>query len=501
MTKPRSQKPRIKNVPQSMGIQESERMKNYYEGASQGSRMRDRGMHVSGPNSEIERSLDTLRKRSRHAIANHPYGITGKNAYVDNLVGNGIKAKWEDKEIQRLWDIWEKECDADGNSNFYGLQALVAGAEFSDGETLIRRRWRRANDRLTVPFQIEVFESDLLPIALTDITRGIRLGIQKSGIGQRTYYHLYNYHPDDLPSGLVLNKTKAVPADDIIHYFQPIRPKQDRGIPHLSVVLVRLYEIDEMQDATLVKQKTAQLFAWIIKKQQQEMGSIDPTDVDNASSIDYDEIQNGEAIKRIKPGAVHYLDDDEDIEFSSPDGIGPNYVEWMKSELRAVAKAIGLTYEQLTGDLTGVNYSSIRAGLIEFRRRIERLQHHLMIFKFCHRVAIWFLDAIWMNNLVSLPEYTSNPHQYLPKWQTPRWDWVDPLKDVMADILEVRAGFDSRANKNAERGLDSETVVAQLMIEQGVTKPADLVLDTNPGKVNKAGTDQGGMEVLAAEKS
>ena len=500
MDKVKIQKPRIRNVPQSMGIQESERMKNYYEGASQGSRMRDRGKHVSGPNSEIERSLSTLRKRSRHAIANHPYGVTGKNAYVDNLVGNGIKAKWENKKLQHYWDIWELECDADGISNFPGQQALVAGTEFSDGETLIRRRWRRPNDGLTVPFQIEVFESDLLPIQLTDITKSIRLGIQKNGIGQRTYYHLYKHHPDDLPQGFGINETKAVPANDMIHYFQPVRPKQDRGIPHLSVVLVRLYEIDEMQDATLVKQKTAQLFAWIIKKQHQEGDfDADPETIDGNANIDYTEIQNGEAIKRIKPGAVHYLGDDEDIEFSSPDGIGPNYVEWMKSELRAVAKAIGLTYEQLTGDLTGVNYSSIRAGLIEFRRRIERLQHHLMIFKFCHPVAKWFLEAIWMNNLVDLPEYTTNPHQYLPKWQTPRWDWVDPLKDVMADILEDRAGFDSRANKNAERGLDSETVVAQLMIEQGVSKPEDLVLDTNPGKVNKAGAAQAGMQILALE--
>ena len=297
MAKANSKKPRIKNVPSSMGIQESERIKNYYEGASQGTRMRDKGMRVSGPNAEIERSLPALQKRSRHAIANHPYGCTGRNAYVDNLVGNGIKAKWENKELQRLWDIWELECDADGISNFPGQQALVAGTEFSDGETLIRRRWRRPDDGLTVPFQIEVLESDMLPISLTDTAKGIRLAIQKNGIGQRTYYHLYNHHPSDLPSDFGMNQTRAVPANDLIHYFQRIRPKQDRGIPHLSVVLVRLYEIDEMQDATLVKQKTAQLFAWIIKKQQQEFGDDDPSDVDDASNIDYDEIQNGEERK------------------------------------------------------------------------------------------------------------------------------------------------------------------------------------------------------------
>ena len=497
-----SNKPRIKNIPSGGGVEQNQRLKAYYEGASTGSRMGNKGLRSSGPNSEAERSLETLRKRSRYAINNHPLGVTSSNAYVDNLVGNGIVAKWGNDELQRLWNIWIKQCDADGNLNFPGMEALVCRTEFGDGETLIRRRWRRPSDGLAVPLQIEILESDHLPVNLSDIAKGIRLGIQKNFIGQRTHYHLYKYHPSDLPGGMSFNETTAVPASDIIHYFQPLRPKQDRGIPHLSTILLRLYEIDEMQDATLVKQKTAQLFAWIIKKRQQDW---DPSDVEtvggNDSSVDYDEIVNGEAIKKIKPASVNYLDDDEDISFSSPDGIGPNYVEWIKSELRTVAKAIGLTYEMLTGDLTGVNYSSIRAGLVEFRRRIERLQHHLMIFKFCHPVAKWFLEAVWMNRLADLPEYNNDPESYLPKWQTPRWDWVDPLKDVMADILEVRAGFDSRANKNAERGLNSEDITNQLILEQGVKNADELVLDTNPGKVNKAGTDQGGMQVLAAEQS
>ncbi len=494
-------KPRIRFKHNTSGVEQSQRIKMYHEGATHGTRMRQKGMKSSGPNAEAERSLKTLVKRSRYAIANHPYGKTAQNAYVDNLVGNGIVAKWENPDLQRLWDIWQTQCDADGNLNHPGQQALVAGSEFSDGEVLIRRRWRRKSDGFAVPLQIEILECDHLPVELTDITKNIRLAIQKNIIGQRTHYHLYNHHPDDLPSGAGYNETRAVPASDVIHYFQVLRPKQDRGIPLLSTILLRLYEIDEMQDATLVKQKTAQLFGWIVKKQQQEWNDkTDLTGVDNATA-DFDEIEDGEAIKRIKPGGIHYLGDDEDIEFSSPDGIGPNYVEWVKSELRAVAKAMGLTYEMLTGDLTGVNYSSIRAGLVEFRRRMERLQYHLMIFKFCHPVAKWFLEAVWMHRLAPLPEYETNPEIYLPKWQTPRWDWVDPLKDVMADILEVRAGLNSQQNKIAERGLDHETVVKQLMTSQGVERPEDLVLDTNPAKVNKAGTDQGGMQVLAAQES
>jgi capsid protein len=43
-----------------------------------------------------------------------------------------------------------------------------------------------------------------------------------------------------------------------------------------------------------------------------------------------------------------------------------------------LAAGVGLTYELLTGDLSQVNYSSIRAGLIEFRRRMEALQWQVL---------------------------------------------------------------------------------------------------------------------------
>ena len=50
----------------------------------------------------------------------------------------------------------------------------------------------------------------------------------------------------------------------------------------------------------------------------------------------------------------------------------------MRLQLHAIAAGVGLTYELLTGDLSQVNYSSIRAGLIEFRRRMEALQWQLL---------------------------------------------------------------------------------------------------------------------------
>lgn len=45
----------------------------------------------------------------------------------------------------------------------------------------------------------------------------------------------------------------------------------------------------------------------------------------------------------------------------------------------AVAAGLGLPYELVSGDLEGVTYSSIRAGLIEFRCRVEQFQHNVVV--------------------------------------------------------------------------------------------------------------------------
>ena len=58
-----------------------------------------------------------------------------------------------------------------------------------------------------------------------------------------------------------------------------------------------------------------------------------------------------------------------------------DYKDCLRAELQAIAGSLDLSYEQLTGDLTGVNYSSIRAGLLELRRRHEEIQHGVICFQ------------------------------------------------------------------------------------------------------------------------
>jgi len=164
-----------------------------------------------------------------------------------------------------------------------------------------------------------------------------------------------------------------------------------------------------------------------------------------------------------------------------------------------VAAGAGITYEQLTGDLKGVNYSSIRAGLLEFRRRAEALQAHLLVHQWCRRIAAQWLDVAVTSGALSIPDYWQRRASYLAiDWIAPKWAWVDPLKEVTADLMEVRAGFKPRSEAAGERGWSLDQLDAEIQKGNTSADKHKLVLDSDPRITAKNGSLQAALEALVA---
>jgi lambda family phage portal protein len=106
-----------------------------------------------------------------------------------------------------------------------------------------------------------------------------------------------------------------------------------------------------------------------------------------------------------------------------------------------------------------VNHSSIRAGLLEFRRRCEQRQHQTFVYQFCRPIFNeWMRWAVFSGELV-LPNYLRERTAYHEvKWVTPGWAWVDPLKDANAAIQQIKFGLTSRATVVNEKGEDIEQI-------------------------------------------
>ncbi len=435
-----------------------------YEAASTGRRLTSWRATEEGINALVFGSGAVLRSRSRDMVRKNAWAANAIDSFVANAVGSGIKPQSRHPDpsvraqLHKLWLRWTDEADAGGLTDFYGLQALVCRAVIEGGECLVRLRDRRAEDGLSVPLQLQVLEAEHLPADKSEDLgqgRSIRAGIEFDPIGRRTAYHLYREHPGEKSIFANALELVRVPASAVLHIYRPLRPGQLRGAPWLAPVLVKLYELDQYDDAELVRKKVAAMFAGFITKSADDSPLPGTTTLNDGATTAPEKTD----FVGLEPGILQELLPGEDVKFSEPADVGGLYSEFMRVQLRAIAAGLGITYEQLTGDLTGVNYSSIRAGLLEFRRRCEQFQFQVMVYQFCRPVWRRWVEAAVLAGALRAPGYARDPEPYRDvEWRTPRWAWVDPLKDTRAEIEQIQAGLKSRSAAVHELGYDPEQV-------------------------------------------
>lgn len=466
-------------------------------------RLRSMPTSAQAINTQIRAYGRTVLARSRYLAANNPYAASAKEAFVSALVGCGIKPSSLTTdaslkaEIQQVWNDWTDEADADGITDLYGLQSIVAAEMFEAGECFIRLRSRFASDGLTVPLQLQIIPAEMLPLEKNqDFGAGgrrIECGIEFDGIGKRVAYHFLRRHPGSdlaLPAGK--SEFTIVPADEVLHLYKPIRAGQIRGLPHTLSAIAKLAIMDQYDDAELERKRIAALFGAFITKATPEGdplgGTTQPDDTENADDTTAPANSVG-----LEPGATVDLEPGESVLFAEPADVGGNYEAFQYRTLLAIAAGFGVPYAAMTGDLRQTSYGSIRAGLVEFRRRVEAMQWSVMIFQFCRPVWRRWLDEAVLDSAVEM-----SPADYLKqrrdlmrvKWITPKWEWIDPLKDLQAERLAVRAGFKSRSDVVEASGFDPEETDARILADKKRANDGDMVFDSDASQVSSAGVTQ-----------
>jgi lambda family phage portal protein len=454
-------------------------MRARLEGAMARRRLRGWNPPLENINALVASGGPRLLARSRELVVTNGYAANACEAYAANLVGDGIKPSSliEDGDlrdkVQRLWLAWTDQADADGLTDFYGLQAMIAREMFVAGECFVRLRSRRAEDGLRVPLQLQLLQSEMLPFEKTETAANgnrIRCGIEFDRIGRRVAYHFRRRHPgDSTDRGDVIPATTRVPAEDVLHIYRAIDAGQIRGLPHVAPAMVRLFLLDQYDDAELDRKKTAAMFAGFVTKNAPEetlMGEIE----DEGTGI---------GIASLEPGTLQVLLPGEDIKFSSPADVGGGYEAFQYRTLLAISASLGLPYHLVTGDVRQANYSSLRAELVEFRRRIGQLQHGVMAHQFCRPVWQRWLETAVLAGALELPDMGAARAVH---WIPPRWDWVDPLKDIQAQLLGINAGLMSRRKAVEATGYDIEEIDRENAADAARAAALGLHYSTSPNE-------------------
>jgi lambda family phage portal protein len=233
-----------------------------------------------------------------------------------------------------------------------------------------------------------------------------------------------------------------------------------------------LRDIDDWTQAELVRKKTEACVVGIVLGAEEGEQGIAPAVVDG----------DGNRVERFEPGLIAYARGGKDIRFNQP-ATTAGVSEWLRAQLHIVAAGFRMPYELLTGDLSQVNYSSIRAGLVEFRRLIDAAQWQIVVPMLCQPAWDWFTQQAWAAGKLPQPRIPV-------EWSPPRFEAVDPLKDAMADLLAMRSGTMTLAQAIARQGHNPDAVLAEIAAMNAKLDTLGLIFDSDPRRVTKTGVMQ-----------
>jgi lambda family phage portal protein len=428
-----------------------------FDASSRGRTMLKWSPSSDGATSALIGGLTTMRNRARDLARNNPWCVSALDSLVANVTDPAIMPISQAKDdafkdaVRLLWADWGKVADAQGVLSWDLLVGLAYRSMVESGEVFLRMRDRFPEDGLPVPLQIQIIESDHCPIHHTvtpaNPNHKVVAGIEFDPLGRRVAYWMYPEHPGESVQQTGINLSPVrVPAEEIIHLYDPTRPGQIRGLPKMTSVIKRLYDLNEYEDAELTKKKISSLFVGSIQSPAPDSDLLDEEEgLDEQENVNW---------ARLEPGTIVSMEPGEQLSFNDPPAADSSYEPHVKMQLRSIAIAYGVTYEQMTGDLTGVNFSSIRAGLNEFQRRARRSQR-LLMHQLCHRVWNRWMDAAVLSGAISAPSYATNRADYARvEWRGPGWKYVNPQQEIAAIREEIAAGLTSRQDVAAEQGRD-----------------------------------------------
>ena len=336
-----------------------------FDGAAGGRRGFGMG-GFGGINSEVAAAGASLRSRAAYLAINNPWLSQACANWTGALVGPGIQptAKHPAAETRCVLNLyfqtWAERADAESRTDFWGLQAIAVDSMVKVGEAVAILSDTPEGPRL------RLLPPDLLDEAKTE-NRSIYSGVELDSDGRRVAYWILPDRPGNAFSTYA--PSIRVSAETVLHVFKPQAPGQLRGVSWLAPVILPASEFDQLCDALLMGAKVAAMHAAFLIDMN---GTGEPYSGFEAGGI----METG-----LQPGTMKRLPSGLDVKFNTPGQIA-QIDAFLKLNLRQLAAGLHIPDHLLSGDLSCANYSSLRAGLLPFRQRVEQIQYAVLVPQF-----------------------------------------------------------------------------------------------------------------------
>lgn len=452
-------------------------------------------------------SRDTAVARTYDLLQNEPWAQGGVDKKVDMIIGAtwrpSIKPDAEALGIspeeasalgrvyERVWRGWATDplcrCDLEEtlNAPFLFNMATMQHEVAGDGLGVVRWKEDRGWAYRTA---LQVIDADRLSNPMgrmdSDVLRG---GIEKDLDGRPVAYHFRDAHPGDLLMGgsarayrwerVERRETWGRPR--VLHLYSKDRPGQSRGVSKLVASLARFKGLSRFSEAELTNAVMNAMFAATITS------GFDPAVAEQHMTVgatqSYHELRGAfyETMKPTLSGVrLQHLFPGDELKFLTTGREAAGFSTFTLTFLRSIASGLGISYEQLSGDWSQVNYSSARAALVEVWRGILKARARVEMMMATPLLLAVLEDAIDAG-LAQLPSAVANLYDAPASWLRINWigparGWVDPVKEAQAALMRIEAGLSNYELECAEQGIDFEENLAALMRQKGMWADAKL---------------------------
>lgn len=492
-----------------------ELMVRLYDGAQMNRLTNDWIFARSSANWEVRLALRILRSRCRDLARNNDYIKKFLSIVVSQIIGpagirlsqvlqgmgHGINQPLSlgDKvlvqAIMKAWDEWSnaENCSASNKLSWVDAQRLATRQLARDGEFLLQMcpgNSETNNDKVGPNFSIKLIDASWLDENHNEEKSGgnrVIMGVEVDKYDKLVGVWLTPLRDEFLGSQWRGRQDRTfVPANQIVHGYLVLEDEaQTRGIPWAHTAIVRLQMLGGYQEAELVAARVEACKMGIFE----EKASADPMGLMKmAGAAPGEEPKKPQIQDEAAPGQFMLGPPGYEFKMFDPKHPNSNHGEFVKAMLRGIASGLEVPYISLGNDLTGVSYSSIRAGLLEERDLWKALQLFMQQ-HFCRPVFIAWLRACLLNE--SIPGLTAETFKRIvPSFRARGWDWVDPQKDINATILGIQWGLDSRRKALSEKGEVYDEIVQDLMLESELAEELGVPITVSPA-ANPGGTPAG----------
>ena len=413
----------------------------------------------------------TLRNRARYERANNSYLAGISATLANNLIGTGPRLQLDigdtatARQVERAFFDWGWSIDLPAKLRTMREAIVVDGEAFA----LMINNPRLAGVQLDlrlVEAEMVATPTELMRQTITPDGNTVD-GIEFDAVGNVIAYMVLNFHPG---SNYRINNLEfqRVPASQMVHWFRPIRPGQNRGVPECAPALKLFAQLRRYTEAVIAAAETAADFAGFLRT--------------NSPAAEVDEV-DAFAEMEIQKRAMVTLPDGWTFEQLKAEQPTSTYGMFKREIVNEIARCLQLPYNVAALDSSSYNYASGRMDHQVSAANDRVLRDDL------ERVMLDRVFSAWVNEASLAGVLPDN----LPPFSEWNWAWVwdgkdhvDPAKEANAAETRLRTHTTTLAAEYAKQGKAWDVELRQRSAELALMKELGLFVDMTP-EVNYGG--------------